>query len=649
MRLLMTLAAAPGRPLLRQELLETVWPDVLVNEEALSRAVSQLRRALDDDPKAPRYVQTVHKGGYCLVATVTETPAGGATPTKPKLERSRRGLLWPLLLILAIGVLGALFIYRAPAPDPKPDALRSLVPLTSDPGREIDPAVSADGSQVAYLGSNGAGYQLFVRGMDGGAPVRITDSALSKGHPVWSPDGERIAFVAAEGDTAAIYVIPAKGGAAAKLIDLPSWSYGLDWSPDGRTIAYSDAAPGETAGIVLLDTASKAARPIARNAESAGDVKPVFSPDGKRLAFIRAGGFERQQIAVVDLRSGGPATVLRAPSQEIRGLDWTPSSDAVVFSARSGRRFALHQLAADGRTGPEPVPAEGGDLFNPSISRTGRIIVEEVEQDRDIWRADLAQGSAVPLIRSTVDDYGPAYAPEGGRIAFASLRSGNPEIWVQSSTQEARQLTKLAGADVREIFWSPGGAQLAFFAAQNGVGTTYVAGTTGGEPAELVQIGNGRIPIGWSRAGESLFLLAPVDGDWRLEEFNLAGRSTRSLPAPLVRLAAVAADGNSIFAVPQGENKLLRIVPSQGVVRQFRLPRFIISPVALLPGKNGLYLVEEKLNAALVHRIDLSSGAISPAVRIEHYGGGISLTPDSRSVAYTRALETANDLAWTQL
>ena len=40
MRLLTTLAAAPGRPLLRQELIDAVWPDVLVNEGALSRAVS---------------------------------------------------------------------------------------------------------------------------------------------------------------------------------------------------------------------------------------------------------------------------------------------------------------------------------------------------------------------------------------------------------------------------------------------------------------------------------------------------------------------------------------------------------------------------------------------------------------------------------
>lgn len=649
MRLLAALAAAAGRPLLRQELLDTVWPDLIVNEEALSRAISQLRRALGDDPKDPKYVETVHKGGYCLIAPVAKASTEAAAAPGRSAEGWKRGSLWPLLLIIPLGLAAALLSYRAGNADPKPSALKALVPITSEPGREIDPAVSPDGSRVAYFASNDTGYQLFVRGIDGRSPIRITGDALSKGHPAWSPDGERIAFVAAEGDAAAIYLVPAQGGAAAKLIDLSSWSYGLDWSPDGRTIAYSDAAPGEPAGIVLLDISTKAARPIVRSAASAGDVKPNFSPDGERLAFIRAGPLDRQQIALVDLRSGAPASVLGAPPQEIRGLDWAPAGDALIFSGRSGRRFGLHRLATDGRTGPEALPLEGGDLFNPSISRTGRIVVEEVEQDRDLWRADLAEGSVAPLIRSTADDYDPAYAADGTSIAFVSQRSGSSEVWVHSPGQEARKLTNLAGPEIRQISWSPDGARLAFLAVQNGVGVTYVAGVGGGEPARLVPSGKGgRIPIGWSAAADSLFLLAPADGDWWLEELSLGGR-TRSILSTTVRIAAVTADGASIFAVPSRENKLLRLVPGEGVVRQFRLPQGITQPLALLPANNSVYLVAEGLDTALIYRIDLSSGRVSPAVPIDYNGGGISLAPDGRFIAYTRARETANDLAWTEI
>jgi hypothetical protein len=95
---------------------------------------------------------------------------------------------------------------------------------------------------------------------------------------------------------------------------------------------------------------------------------------------------------------------------------------------------------------------------------------------------------------------------------------------------------------------------------------------------------------------------------------------------------------------------LLQIVPGRGSIRQFRLAS-TAGLVALLPAPNALYLVEEETpGSALVHRLDLKSGAIRLAGRIDDYSGGaLSLGRNGRSVAYTRDRETANDLAWTQL
>lgn len=61
----------------KEELLSAVWPDVVVAPVALARAVSELRRALDDDPRTPRYIETYPKRGYRLVAP-EPTPARAA-------------------------------------------------------------------------------------------------------------------------------------------------------------------------------------------------------------------------------------------------------------------------------------------------------------------------------------------------------------------------------------------------------------------------------------------------------------------------------------------------------------------------------------------------------------------------------------------
>jgi DNA-binding winged helix-turn-helix (wHTH) protein/thioredoxin-like negative regulator of GroEL len=64
---LLALAECPRQVWSRSALLERVWPAVNVGEEVLTHAVAELRRALNDNPRAPRFLETVHKSGYRLL------------------------------------------------------------------------------------------------------------------------------------------------------------------------------------------------------------------------------------------------------------------------------------------------------------------------------------------------------------------------------------------------------------------------------------------------------------------------------------------------------------------------------------------------------------------------------------------------------
>src|SRR5271165_6117857 len=71
-RLLLFLVENRGRILPKEEIMATVWPDVFVSDNSLARAVAQVRKALDDDPKAPRYIETAPTVGYRFVAEIRE-------------------------------------------------------------------------------------------------------------------------------------------------------------------------------------------------------------------------------------------------------------------------------------------------------------------------------------------------------------------------------------------------------------------------------------------------------------------------------------------------------------------------------------------------------------------------------------------------
>ena len=82
--LLVHLLRNPRRLVTKDELLDALWPGVAVTENTLTRAVSELRRALGDTPGAPRCIETVPRRGYrWIAATGLDAPAGGSDAPRP--------------------------------------------------------------------------------------------------------------------------------------------------------------------------------------------------------------------------------------------------------------------------------------------------------------------------------------------------------------------------------------------------------------------------------------------------------------------------------------------------------------------------------------------------------------------------------------
>ncbi|MGJ3230359.1 MAG: tetratricopeptide repeat protein [Oceanicaulis sp.] len=120
MDLLVHLSARPGEVVSREALADALWPGVTVNEDALSRTIFKLRRALGDDAKAPRYVETIPKRGVRLIAAVGPVETRADTEPEPAGRVSRAGWLGigaAALTLAAAGLALAPLLSRDRAPD----------------------------------------------------------------------------------------------------------------------------------------------------------------------------------------------------------------------------------------------------------------------------------------------------------------------------------------------------------------------------------------------------------------------------------------------------------------------------------------------------------------------------------------------------
>ena len=114
MQVLTFLATRPGEVIPKEELIRHVWTDTFVTDDVLTRAISELRRALGDDARQPHLIETVSRGGYRLMAPVegaAESPVGGVGS---RLTAKHKAWLATGLALAALAVIVAFALRRKP-------------------------------------------------------------------------------------------------------------------------------------------------------------------------------------------------------------------------------------------------------------------------------------------------------------------------------------------------------------------------------------------------------------------------------------------------------------------------------------------------------------------------------------------------------
>src|SRR5688572_24556529 len=187
----------------KERLLQEVWPNTFVEEGALNRSISVLRKTLGET-EADKYVETVPKRGYRFVATVTAIGDGSAVPTRIDTGWRPAALLAALMLV----ALGVFLLRLSGGPAPAAAAVHRQVTTS---GNDSAATLSSDGGHLAYVSAAGSERRLMVQQVEDGQPVSIF-AAPELGYLRWSPDGSHLLYWARGAGHDGVYAIPRMGG-----------------------------------------------------------------------------------------------------------------------------------------------------------------------------------------------------------------------------------------------------------------------------------------------------------------------------------------------------------------------------------------------------------------------------------------------------
>jgi Tol biopolymer transport system component/DNA-binding winged helix-turn-helix (wHTH) protein len=653
MDVLVVLALRAGTVVTRDELLDVIWGDANVGEQVLTRAVSELRRMLGDDTREPRYIATIRKGGYRLLEPLSPLVAStvGGMPAKPSVQRNRM-LFWMLAVsVVIVSVVLMRCIDIGSERSGKPVVPR-LLPLTSFSGRETDPDLSPDGTQVVFAWNGGQEgvSQIYVKDIATETPRRLSGSGGYNCQPVWSADGEAISFVRADSNGVGIYRIRLVGGPMERIYSSPAgWIYGFDYTADGTSLVAAVGA-GDPAfyRLNIVNLGSGSSRELFRTAaERVHDVNPSISPDGRYVAFQRGRDLDRMSIWVATL-DGSDARSVTSVSRVIRGLDWYPDGEHLILASTAINSWnaGLWRLSLKNGT-ITPVPCSCEWVENPSVSKTGAITFESLSSEMNIWSIPDGEEEmpGLPFISSTRWDGRPVVSNDGSRVAFISTRSGASELWICSGDgSQPVQVTHLNGPLVENACWSPDGSEIAVDVTLNENSQVYFVPAAGGI-AELVTPGDMNCKVcGWSGDGKWLYVRSDESGEWGLWRIFLESKEAVLFSDAPVAGARIGSDGTMLYLTKPNR---------QGCWRT-PIDRWQLEPLMIGLGpyrhedwdvsRSGVYYLDRGDLSQIVF-YDLAGDSIRVVWETENYlGPGLSVSDDGSLILVSRSDNLEGDL-----
>jgi Tol biopolymer transport system component len=356
---------------------------------------------------------------------------------REKAARLRHGRRrWPLVALAAAILVGGLLV--APAFGIG-DRLLALIQGAPARPEVQSPVWSPDGRRIAFV-SRRDGKALYVMNADGSG-LRIVARVERLATPAWSPDGQRIAFKGRrDGHSGAIYVVNADGSGQRTLArrgNAPAWS------PDGRRIAFVSGAK-----LYVANADGSGHRTLTR-LRGAGDVASLaWSPDGRKLLFLVEHGFMHgprcafcSRLYVLNADGSGLRDLTRKLGESRPGAGpasdpvWSPDGRKIAF-VRSNTRLGVYVTSVDGSGVRNLTPKPMGAAYAaPAWSPDGRKIAFASERDgnSEIYLMNADGSGQRNLTLNPAYDGDPGWSPGGQRITFVSNRDGRYEVYVMNA------------------------------------------------------------------------------------------------------------------------------------------------------------------------------------------------------------------------
>lgn len=638
MLVLHQLASNPGEVVTKEHLKETAWRDVIVTENVLTRAISSLRKVLEDDRSNPKYIETISKTGYRLIATVEQTET---SKTKEIIIAGRRKkpiiLAISIILVIIFSVFAASSILR---PIPAEKHYHPLG-LANYSNAEYWPAISPDGKFVAYgwKGVANDNWDIYAKLIGTEKILRITDNEAAELRAKWSADGNYIYYIRYEKEGNTIYKKSVFGEAEIRILSTPKYSFGdFDISADEKWISFNDREDEFSPlrlKLISLETGVEKWLTAPKKGFN-GDIHPTFSPDGKQVGFIREKNSASMKLWVYDLDSEKTEPIT-SEHLSINGFDWSKDGKGFVYGSDKSGLYKLWEVSLHSKKS-SMIPAGDYQMVMPRVAQTGRVIYAKMKDNVNIWAYNLENKTA-EIWRSTNDlNLNPVFSPNGKKVCFTENKNHNFQIWVSDlDGTNAIPITNFIGEYLNTPRWSSDSKSIIFQGFLNGQADIYKVNALGGVPENLTNSSADDHTPFLSQSNKIYFSSNRSD-EWGIWRMDIDGSNMEQIIEGNVYAPQLNLDETTIYFCKKGEMGLWAYDLEKRVEYLLIQAFHPMYWGAFAVAKSGIYYlnIENKQFEYFDLDSNQSSLVYKPKARIPRLGITLNLSPDSKTLLFSQ-------------
>lgn len=456
MQVLCFLAANQGRVVSRQEIATQLWPDTVVGVEVITRAIFELRKALNDSASAPRYIETVARQGYCFIHEVKTDVEPEVASVSLAVSNHKTGVLrkWFVVSSGVATLLCVMLIAVFSSTDSDESRAMPFVAtvLTDDSVHAAMPTLNEDATDL-----------LFVRDHQGQSDKRelvllelnshqervlnVVDGDIVS--PVWIPGRNALLYLACGEDNCTLM----KQELTAELSDSPSSelylferkAYSLSLSHDGSELIVSHQ---QGADFVLSRYNLQEGTISSLVTETRQSSRPVYARQANQIYYL---SYDRGSLKGLYKHNLKDGSNLQLTDQFYSIFSIAAKSDNQVWIAgkREGTSGIWSLDLSTGKLQERLVDVAGSfyaDLYAPAGKSA--LVLKKWSRDIDVYTHSPELPDFKGLSSSAIDYYG-RYTTSTNTMLFVSNRSGTYEIW-RSDEIGATKLTNLRASSLSE-------------------------------------------------------------------------------------------------------------------------------------------------------------------------------------------------------